>query len=879
MVVLLVAASTVARAEGAWVFPDEDDPKLARGEVHAEWWNRPHDVPRFKLAYRREWAAVARRARPAVRRRRARLLPGVALRPLRAVGRARLGRRRLRAVVSHDRRVARAAVADARDAVPRGALRRRHPRRLVHGADGGELDLRGRHRHRHRGVLRAPLLRVGGDRLGAPRLRRRRRRAAQAEPDRRCARTSRPTRSPSRWGSGCDAGARAGVGAAAARGAGARRGGARADADGGGGAGRRRAGGGADGAAGGGAPGGAGARSVERRSDGRCGEGRRRGDGRRRRGDGRRRRARRSSAGAAVPSSCRRWRRSSLPVALAAFAAALVAGLAQTRLQRRVRRARARRDEPEPWAATSFAAAAALLLLALVAGGRALVASLARADGCGAAVDVTAAALASLTARASSSSRSPGSVNSPGGARSSPRRCRCRAPSAERERREDEGDPRLRAEQRRRQRALARDPLVDEVARAQLVVTAEGVARGAAARRRRARVRGCRRRRSAARAAARRCGAAPRHRRARRRRAGRCAGASAARARRCRRRCRAARNWPCARCAGRLRLSDDARSQGGHPRRRPRHALPAGDQGDPEGDAAHRRRADAAAHRRGGARRRHRGDRARHRPRQVDDRGSLRPQLRARAHAARARQKGAAGAGRAHLEDGAPGDACGRRSRSGSATPCWWRGRRSATSRSPCCSATISTTARAAAGDWPAHRRVRRASAATRASCRCMEVPAGQEQLYGIVAGKPLADAPRTIHITTWWRSRRREPRRRGWRSSGATSCRRRSGTILARTRPGKGGEIQLTDALKELAQTRRRLLRPHRRRHAPRRRRQARLPRRQPGVGAQARRPASGPAGADAPARRRRAVAVIARVAVFAPIERAFDYRGARRG
>ena len=47
---------------------------------------------------------------------------------------------------------------------------------------------------------------------------------------------------------------------------------------------------------------------------------------------------------------------------------------------------------------------------------------------------------------------------------------------AERERREDEGDPRLRAEQRRRQRALARDPLVDEVARAQLVVTAEGVA-------------------------------------------------------------------------------------------------------------------------------------------------------------------------------------------------------------------------------------------------------------------------------------------------------------------------------------------------------------------------------------------------------------------
>jgi flagellar biosynthetic protein FlhB len=46
----------------------------------------------------------------------------------------------------------------------------------------------------------------------------------------------------------------------------------------------------------------------------------------------------------------------------------------------------------------------------------------------------------------------------------------------ERERREDEGDPRLRAEQRRRQRALDRDPLADELARAQVVVTAEGVA-------------------------------------------------------------------------------------------------------------------------------------------------------------------------------------------------------------------------------------------------------------------------------------------------------------------------------------------------------------------------------------------------------------------
>jgi hypothetical protein len=56
--VLVLLASGVAHAGGAWVFPDEDDPKLARVEVRSEWWNRPHDVPRFKLAYRRVWAAA-----------------------------------------------------------------------------------------------------------------------------------------------------------------------------------------------------------------------------------------------------------------------------------------------------------------------------------------------------------------------------------------------------------------------------------------------------------------------------------------------------------------------------------------------------------------------------------------------------------------------------------------------------------------------------------------------------------------------------------------------------------------------------------------------------------------------------------------------------
>jgi len=56
VLVVLVAAAAAAHAE-PWLFPDEDDPKLARAEVHAAWWTRPHDVPRFKLAYRRVWAA------------------------------------------------------------------------------------------------------------------------------------------------------------------------------------------------------------------------------------------------------------------------------------------------------------------------------------------------------------------------------------------------------------------------------------------------------------------------------------------------------------------------------------------------------------------------------------------------------------------------------------------------------------------------------------------------------------------------------------------------------------------------------------------------------------------------------------------------------
>jgi hypothetical protein len=41
-----------------WIWPDEDDPKLARGAPSRRpWWRVTHAVPRFQLAYRRLWTA------------------------------------------------------------------------------------------------------------------------------------------------------------------------------------------------------------------------------------------------------------------------------------------------------------------------------------------------------------------------------------------------------------------------------------------------------------------------------------------------------------------------------------------------------------------------------------------------------------------------------------------------------------------------------------------------------------------------------------------------------------------------------------------------------------------------------------------------------
>jgi UTP--glucose-1-phosphate uridylyltransferase len=83
-----------------------------------------------------------------------------------------------------------------------------------------------------------------------------------------------------------------------------------------------------------------------------------------------------------------------------------------------------------------------------------------------------------------------------------------------------------------------------------------------------------------------------------------------------------------------------------------------------------------------------------------------------------------------------------------------------------------------------------------------MEVPVGQEQLYGIVSGKPLADAPRTMQIDDMVEKPAPGTAPSRLAIVGRYVLPAQIWEILARTKPGMGGEIQLTDALKELAQT-----------------------------------------------------------------------------
>ena len=79
--------------------------------------------------------------------------------------------------------------------------------------------------------------------------------------------------------------------------------------------------------------------------------------------------------------------------------------------------------------------------------------------------------------------------------------------------------------------------------------------------------------------------------------------------------------------------------QGGVSGRRLGHPVPAGDQGDAEGNAAGGRQAADPLRGRGGQGRRHRAILFCHRPRQERDRGPFRPRLRARSDLARARQE------------------------------------------------------------------------------------------------------------------------------------------------------------------------------------------------------------------------------------------------
>jgi UTP--glucose-1-phosphate uridylyltransferase len=82
-----------------------------------------------------------------------------------------------------------------------------------------------------------------------------------------------------------------------------------------------------------------------------------------------------------------------------------------------------------------------------------------------------------------------------------------------------------------------------------------------------------------------------------------------------------------------------------------------------------------------------------------------------------------------------------------------------------------------------------------------MEVPSGQEQLYGIVSGRSLGDAPRTVHIDDMVEKPAPGTAPSRLAIVGRYVLPAEIWDILARTKPGKGGEIQLTDALKELAQ------------------------------------------------------------------------------
>jgi UTP--glucose-1-phosphate uridylyltransferase len=82
-----------------------------------------------------------------------------------------------------------------------------------------------------------------------------------------------------------------------------------------------------------------------------------------------------------------------------------------------------------------------------------------------------------------------------------------------------------------------------------------------------------------------------------------------------------------------------------------------------------------------------------------------------------------------------------------------------------------------------------------------MEVPPGHEHLYGIVSGKPLGDRAATFKIDDMVEKPAPGSAPSRLAIVGRYVLPAEIWEILAHTKPGKGGEIQLTDGLKELAQ------------------------------------------------------------------------------
>jgi len=82
-----------------------------------------------------------------------------------------------------------------------------------------------------------------------------------------------------------------------------------------------------------------------------------------------------------------------------------------------------------------------------------------------------------------------------------------------------------------------------------------------------------------------------------------------------------------------------------------------------------------------------------------------------------------------------------------------------------------------------------------------MEVPAGHEHLYGVVAARPHQNDPSVVRITDMVEKPPQGTAPSRLAIVGRYVLPAEIWPILARTPPGKGGEIQLTDALKVLAQ------------------------------------------------------------------------------